>query len=137
MSDPADDKLPAPIPRIDRKHFEDYGTFRETFLAWVTDPVTNTALRNLGEAQYAAFLEYSKYWPAHDEDLVCTFLRSALADLRYLQFYLALEDGDFLTYDPADPEIALARKVSADLGRISDEIERGLKAMEEAEEQEG
>jgi hypothetical protein len=40
---------PAIPPTIDPAKFEDFPTFRETFLVFVTDPTANAAVRAFGD----------------------------------------------------------------------------------------
>ena len=83
--DDGDEPPPAIPPVIDPQHFEDFPTFRETFLLYVTDPAANAALRGFGKLLFDGILAVWGDWPDHPEGLFRASLRAAIADLRHVQ----------------------------------------------------
>lgn len=80
---------PVAVPaRIDPGRFEGFEGFRETTLAVFTDPVTNAALRVVGELFYSLALEYVRYWPREPDGSFRHQCRAVLADLRHLEGWL-------------------------------------------------
>ena len=123
------DDEPAPIPVIDPSNCDDFSVFRETFLSLITDKKTNAALRTLGEAQATAFYQYSvSFWPDHLEPHYCIDFRAVLADLRYLQGFLqVVTNTAWLDSDEgAFPYAQLADRISRQLGKLCEQIERRL-----------
>jgi hypothetical protein len=80
-----DDPPPAIPPVIDPQNFEDFPTFRETFLLYVTDPDANAALRGFGKLLFDGILALWGDWPDHPEGLFRASLRAAIADLRHVE----------------------------------------------------
>lgn len=107
---------PAPIPVIQPEKFDDYAVFRETFLKFITDRATNSALRAFGEVQFDAFLECLHFWPKHAKSTGHANFRAVIADLRHLQGFLADE--------PDEDYAQVARRFSRELGEIADKLER-------------
>lgn len=131
------DAPPASIPRIDPKRWEDFSVFRETFLEEVTEPATNAALRTVAELHYKAFIECDTYWPCREEPFYYSHLRAALADLRHLQGFLQdlfrIEEfaeeyeGEEIAMAPC---LRLAERAVGGLGKLADDMERELDALQ-------
>jgi hypothetical protein len=127
-----DPNLPDPAagpPVLDPTRWEDFEGFRETFLLNFSDPRDNTALRTLGRVLYHLILEAAHVMPGPPEGWVRAHLRAAVADLRFLQGFLAFVGDERQNTDmPADEE-DLCRTVARNarsLGKIADVIEARL-----------
>ncbi len=70
-----------PVPAADGAS----DVFRETFLAWVTEPALNRALRVLSRALHDMVLEHGHHWPQLPGSLDVWDLRAVAGDLRHLQ----------------------------------------------------
>jgi hypothetical protein len=131
MPDLAEDSTPPPVavpPIIDPARFEDYPALRETFLAYITDPTANATLRGLGELLHTLILEYWRYWPNQPEGLLRASLRAVVADMRYLEGYLAEWAGPE-TEHKSHHEEHLAKQggeVARELGKQADRLEAEL-----------
>jgi hypothetical protein len=115
-------------PILDPAKFEDFATFRETFLLYFTDPGANEALRAVGDLVYSMVLEYWQYWPDLPEGLIRAQLRAAVADMRHLQAYLS-EMGGAAEDAISAHESHLCRvagQVSRDLEELADRLEGEL-----------
>lgn len=108
---------PAVPPTIPPELFEKFPALRETFLAYITDPTANAVLRGLGELLHTLILEYWRFWPEQPEGLLRANLRAVVADMRYLQGFLA---------EWAGPEIDYKNPHEAHLGKVGGEIARKL-----------
>jgi hypothetical protein len=124
-----DPTLPEPVagpPVLDPTRWEDFEGFRETFLLNFSDPRDNAALRTLGRVLYHLILEAAHVMPAPPEGWVRTHLRAAVADLRFLQGFLAFVGEEREHVDLPDGEGDLCRTVARNarsLGKIADVIE--------------
>jgi hypothetical protein len=119
---------PAVPPIIDPARFEDYPALRETFLVYITDPTANATLRGLGELLHTLILEYWRFWPNQPEGLLRASLRAVVADMRYLQGYLAEWAGPETEHKSRHEE-HLAKQggeVARELGRQADRLEAEL-----------
>jgi len=99
-------------PVLDPSHWEDFEGFRETFLLNFTDPESNAALRSLGRVLYHLILESAHVMPALPEGWVHGNLRAALADLRFVQGFLAFVGEERGSDGMTAEEEALCRTVS-------------------------
>jgi hypothetical protein len=113
-------------PVVDPERWEDFDGFRETFLADFTVPEHNAALRRLCNVLAALIGEAYPVMPKAVEGWYRTRVRAALADLRFLQGFLA-EMADASVAPSSEEALArlVRRKVLA-LGKIADGIERAL-----------
>jgi hypothetical protein len=133
QQDPSTPDLPtnpaASPPVLDPIRWEDFEGFRETFLLNFSDPRDNAALRSLGRVLYHLILEAAHVMPGPPEGWIRTHLRAAVADLRFLQGFLAFVGDEQQNTDmPADEE-DLCRTVvrnARSLGEIADVIEGRL-----------
>lgn len=132
---PAPVQPPAPLeptalpPILDPAAWEDFPIFRETFLAFFTEPPSNTALRIFGRLFHELVLEYYHHWPNWPEGVTATELRAALADLRHLEGYLTSVGREHQDASLSESDTALsilAGRLAGELSRVADEIEQAL-----------
>ncbi len=120
---------PAGPATLDPSRWEDFEGFRETFLLNFTDLGDNAAFRTLGRVLYHLVLEAAHAMPAHPEGWLRLHVRAALADLRFLQGFLAFlaeERGEVeIPADEADLCRTAGEKAGS-LGEIADAIEARL-----------
>lgn len=120
---------PAAPPSIEPARWEDFEGFRETFLLNFTDPEQNLALRTVACLLYNLILEAAHAMPGPGEGWVRAHVRAALADLRFLQGFLAFLGEERRAESlPEDERVicqAVGRKARA-LGRIADGMEGDL-----------
>src|SRR4051812_7619439 len=83
--DDSDDPPAAIPPIIEPKDYEEFITFRESFLVFVTDPAVNAALRGFGRFLFDGVLAVWGEWPDHPEGMFRASLRAVIADLRQSQ----------------------------------------------------
>jgi hypothetical protein len=112
-------------PVIDPERFEDYPTFRETFLLMFTDAKANAALRSFGVLLHEMVLEFWGHWPNHPEGLFSAEMRSAVADLRCVQGALQEWTGPG---NPVDTEherriAEVAAEVARGIGKLATRLE--------------
>jgi hypothetical protein len=90
-SDPTPDTPATAVvpPVIDPARWEDFEGFRETTLAYFTDPTANATLRGLGALLYTLVLEYWHHWPAEPRGSFFHLCHAGIADLRHLQGFFA------------------------------------------------
>ena len=121
---------PGPTPPIvNPARFEDFPAFRETFLAIITDPVYNAALREVANMVFEMALEYREYWPDQPEGSLRSELRALVADLRVVQGHLAsLGDPEMNT--PNTPQeghhVTVAGRLAEDVRATADALELEL-----------
>ena len=123
------ESIPSPIPHLDPAAWEEHEGFRETFLLHYTEPEANTTLRHLGSLLFNLALESSGGWPHHPGGVTRSELQAALADLRYLQGFLASVGREHLvsSLNAADDTLSrFAAERSEEVGRIADRIEEEL-----------
>ena len=118
-------------PTIDPKRWEDFPTFRESFLRWFTDPAHNAALRAFGTLLFEMVLEANRVFPDEPESFTRHDLRAAVADLRYLQGFLGYIGSQQEDMQPEEDRedmrlSKLAAKLAPRVGRIADAIEGAL-----------
>ena len=125
--DDGDEPPPAIPPVIDPQHFEDFPTFRETFLLYVTDPDANAALRGFGKLLFDGILALWGDWPDHPEGLFRASLRAAIADLRHVQGALLEWTGSSRYDTPHEEYLAgVGTEVAHALGELVDRLEGEL-----------
>jgi hypothetical protein len=126
--DDGDEPPPAIPPIIDPQHFEDFPTFRETFLLYVTDPAANAALRGLGKLLLDGILALWGDWPDHPEGLFRASMRAAIADLRHVQGALLEWTGGGFSYDTPHEEYlaSVGTEVARAVGELVDRLEGEL-----------
>jgi hypothetical protein len=120
---------PSVPPNIDPAKWEDFPVFRETFLLYFTEPLSNAALRAFGCLLHDLVLEYYRHWPNWPEGVTATELRAALADILHLEGYLASVGREHQTASLSGPDTALslfAGRLAGKLAQIADEIEQAL-----------
>jgi hypothetical protein len=118
-------------PPLDPARWEDFEGFRETFLLNFTDPSQNATLRSLSRMLYHLILETAHLMPVPEEGWLRLHLRAAVADLRFLQGFLAFLGDERRNVALPEDEDDLCRKVSRKaraVGRIADGIEARLSA---------
>jgi hypothetical protein len=119
---------PAIPPTIDPAKFEDFPTFRETFLVFVTDPTANAAARAFGKLLLTFVLATWGEWPDPAEGMLRASLRAAVADLRHVQGSLLEWTGE--NFPPATPHEAHLASVGNDtarsVGELADRLEKEL-----------
>jgi hypothetical protein len=116
-------------PRITPAAWEDFPAFRETFLMYFTEPPANAALRVFGRLFHELVLEYYHHWPEWPEGVTGTEMRSALADLRHLEGYLAAVGREHQEASLSEPDTALsvlAGRLAGEVTRIAEEIESAI-----------
>ena len=123
---PAEEAAIPPI--IDPAKFEDFATFRETFLLYFSDPEANATLRSLGNLLHNFVLEYWRFWPDQPEGLLRASLRAAVADLRHVQGFLTEWAGPNTNHGtPHGEHLAkVGGVVARDLGGLADRLEAEL-----------
>jgi hypothetical protein len=127
--EPPEDDPPASIPPIIvPKNFEEYPTFRETFLLYFTDVRANAATRAFGRLLHELTLEFWGYWPDHPEGIFRASLRAAVADLRHVQGALLEWTGESFTPDTPHEEFlaSVGTDVAHALGELVDRLEKEL-----------
>ena len=120
---------PAAVPPIIAPgNYEEFPTFRETFLVFVTDPVANAAARSFGKLLFDLVLAGWGEWPDHPEGMFRASLRAVIADLRHVQGALLEWTGESFTYDtPHEEYIAsVGTEVAHALGELVDRLEGEL-----------
>jgi hypothetical protein len=114
---------PALPPRIDPDRFEDFPTFRESFLICVSDPRANNTLRAFGKLLHELVLGAWGDWPPHPEGIFRASLRATVADLRHVQGSLAESTGPDSVAEPHEAHLAaLGAQVAKDLGELADSL---------------
>lgn len=125
----SDDRPAALPPRLDPDGFERYEGFRETTLAYFTDPESNAGLRRFGELQYTLVLEYWHHWPMGPEGAFRHLARAGVADLRHLQGFFAFlaREREASELTPEEERIAvLCEDLAVRAREIADTLERAL-----------
>jgi hypothetical protein len=120
---------PVTPPRIAPAAWEDFPAFRETFLMYFTEPPANAALRVFGRLFHELVLEYYHHWPEWPEGVTGTEMRSALADLRHLEGFLATVGREHQEAALSEPDTALsvlAGRLAGEVTRIAEEIESAI-----------
>lgn len=115
-------------PAIDPDRFEAFPIFRETFLAYISDPGGNAALRGFGELIYRMTLEYWSYFPDQPEGLLRSNFRAAIGDMRHVQGYLAEWAGPDASHKTPHEEHLAKRggAIARELGALADRLEEEL-----------
>lgn len=119
----------ASIPRILPAEWERFQGFRETLLLHAPQPETNRELRHLAGAIYDLCLETASHWPQDRETAIVSDLAAALADLRFLQGFLAsVAQAEELSSLSMQQNLLcrLAGKLSTEMEQIADQLEEGL-----------
>ena len=117
-------------PTLDPGRWEDFNGYRETFLVYFPDPFANASLRKAADLYYQLVLESPVVMPAPPEGWVRSQIRAALADLRFLQGFLAsLGDEADTSNTPHEEHLCrFAGKRAEVIARAADEIEAQLGA---------
>jgi hypothetical protein len=125
---PPADPPPAVPPIIDPKEYEEFITFREAFLVFVTDPAANAALRGVGRLLFDGILALWGDWPDHPEGMFRASLRAVIADLRHSQGALLEWTGESFSYDTPHEEYlaSVGTEVAHALGELVDRLEGEL-----------
>ncbi|HTG34956.1 MAG TPA: hypothetical protein VLB76_18725 [Thermoanaerobaculia bacterium] len=127
--EPPEDDPPAAIPPIiDPQLFEEFITFRETFLVFVTDPAANAILRGFGRLLFDGILAVWGDWPDPPEGMLRASLRAAVADLRHVQGALLEWTGESFAPDTPHEEFlaSVGTDVAHALGELVDRLEKEL-----------
>jgi hypothetical protein len=98
--------------------------FRETFLRHVTDAEDDRTLRHLARMVHESTLELAHFEPSSGESATREELRSAAADLRHLQGFLAA-----VARSREESELALADAELAALAARQAEVVAGVAAV--------
>jgi hypothetical protein len=119
---------PAIPPIIAPEDYEEFPTFRETFLVFFTDPEANATMRALGKLLLDFTLATWGDWPHPPEGMFRASLRSAVADLRHVQGALLEWTGE--NFGPVTPHEEYLASVGTDvahaLGELADRLEKEL-----------
>jgi hypothetical protein len=122
-------------PVVDAADWEEYPTFRETFLLRFTDPEINAAFRAVGGALFSIMLDGGVLFTSPPGLFARHELAAAAADLRHLQgFFLNVaEEGENADPDlPRDAELIrltrLAARLAKQVGKLADKIAEALAA---------
>jgi hypothetical protein len=132
-SSPPDEFPPVPAlpPRIDPAHWEDFPTFRESFLFFVSDPRANITLRAFGRLLHELVLGAWEDWPTQPEGIFRASLRAAVADLRHVQGSLAENTGPDSVADPDEAHLAeIGAHVARGLEVLADRLELELNSWQ-------
>jgi hypothetical protein len=113
-------------PVIDPKRFEEFMTFRETFLVYFPDARANAAMRGFGSLLFEMVLETWGQWPDHQEGIFHNELRAAVADMRHLQGAMSSWCGPAFT-GSSEYEVRVSR-VGADVALAIGELAGRLEA---------
>jgi hypothetical protein len=103
-------------------------SFRETTLIWINDPDDREALRRVGRLIYDLAIEATSYEPAEPSQTRAE-LSAALADLRYLEGYLAAvgREAEESTLEPEDDALShFAGRLAGQVGSLAAAIEKVL-----------
>jgi hypothetical protein len=123
--------VPAMPPRVDPSRWEDFPTFRETFLICVSDPRVNNTLRAFGKLLHELVLGAWEDWPPHREGIFRASLRATVADLRHVQGSLTENTGPDSVADPDEAHLAaLGAHVAKHLGELADSLELELNSWQ-------
>ena len=126
---PADDPPEAPPaipPIIDPARFEDFPVLRETFMLYVSDPAANASLRGAADLLFDLILEYWGKWPNHPEGFLRASLRAAVADLRYVQGFLAEPEEGSQDTPHEEHLAAVGASIAPEIGALADRLEKEL-----------
>jgi len=119
---------PSPHP-LTPAGWEESAGFRETFLYHYHVPEDLQALRHLSRMLHESSLEMARYAPPGGESATRAEVRSAAADLRHLQGFLAAvaRSREESELSPADAELAAvaARQAEAMAG-LAEALEQAL-----------
>lgn len=116
-------------PTIDPPAWENFMGFREVFLAYFPGARENEALRVLGGFLYDLILEAPGLQPDPPEGTVRAEIRAAVADLRFMQGFLAFmgADAEATAHTPHEEHVLkLMGTRSVVLQQLADEIEAQL-----------
>jgi hypothetical protein len=120
---PADPAVSPPV--IDPERFEDFMTFRETFLVYFPDAKANDRMRGFGHLLFEMVLETWGQWPDHPEGIFPNELRAAVADLRHVQGAMSSWCGPAFSRS-SEYEIRLAevgKAVALAIGELAGRLE--------------
>ncbi len=121
----AAEKAVAFPPVLDPSRWEDFEGFRETFLLNFSDPESNAAMRSLGRVLYHLVLESAHVMPVLPGGWLRGNLLAALADLRFVEGFLAFvgeeRGSEGLTAGEEELCRSVRRKARA-LRRIADAL---------------
>ena len=117
-------------PVVDPARFEDFPTFRETFLSFIVGAEANTTVRRFGDLLYNLTLEYWQYWPDQPEGQLRASLRAAVADMRHVQGFLSEWAAPETSPGSAHEEhlAKVGGGIAGDLGVLADRLEMELGA---------
>jgi hypothetical protein len=122
---------PAMPPRIDPARWEDFPTFRESFLFFVSDPRANITLRAFGRLLHELVLGAWEDWPVQREGIFRASLRATVADLRHAQGSLAENTGPDSVADPDEAHLAeIGAHVARGLEVLADRLELELNSWQ-------
>jgi hypothetical protein len=122
-------------PVLDPDLFERHEGFRETTLAYFTDPQANALMRAFGDLIYTLALEYRGGWPREPEGSFRHLARAGVADLRHLQGFLCSMSKQIEASELTPGEEHIARvcgQLAARVAEIGDTLERELDAVRSA-----
>jgi hypothetical protein len=130
---PPDEFPPVPTlpPRIDPDRWEDFATFRESFLLCVSDPRANNTLRAFGKLLHELVLGAWEDWPTPREGIFRASLRATVADLRHVQGSLAESTGPDSVAEPDEAHLAtIGAHVARGLEVLADRLELELNSWQ-------
>src|SRR5262245_26458557 len=128
------------IPTIDPKEFDNFAVFRETFFRHLDHVRDVAAFRGFAQVLFEMSCEGMRLWQGTFAEATASKLTATVADLRYLQGYLA-ETGKF--YEDEEESLTprnkfyyhAAARMAPKIAALADEMETELRAgLEEADE---
>jgi hypothetical protein len=97
-------------PTDPENDWKELSPFRETFLQYVTDPLTREALLHMGAEYFEMVLDWRRFWPERDGSPIRLDLEAVQDDLRYLAVYLDKQiAGHIGTSSLSEEELRLAQ----------------------------
>ena len=126
------------VPTVQPDQWHNFSVFRETFLSDVDQVEANEAFRVFARVQQSLVYSGGTTWPFRYVDATAHRLQAALADLRFLQGYIAFrsersEDeraaelaaiGDEELVKQHDALLRLSGRFSKKIGALADELEK-------------
>jgi hypothetical protein len=124
---PPENDSPAAVPPVLAPElYERHEGFRETTLAYFTEPEDNAALRHLGQLLYGMALESIRYWPTEPEGAFVQQGRAVVADLRHLQGTLYQMDRERVASSLTEREDS----ISVTCGRLTRRVKAIADSLE-------
>jgi hypothetical protein len=120
------DRAQSTSPTDPENDWKELSPFRETFLQYVTDPLTQEALLHMGEEYFEMILDWRRFWPERDGSSIQADLKAVVADLVFLAGYLEYAIAGHLgksSLSEDDTRLAsAARELATDVSGIAVEL---------------